>query len=90
MSFPSLIFGLLESQKFLQEPNEFLSAHVLRYVFRLKEKSVGVEGEPSSGVAQEPSVATESQSTQPSFAMTSFFKNEPRAIKEKQGIQDQK
>ena len=60
MSFPSLIFGLLESQKPFQEPNEFLSTPVLPYVFRLKEKSVGVEGELSGGFAIEPYVAIES------------------------------
>ena len=83
LPLPSLIFGLLESQKSLQEPNEFLSAPVMSYVFRLKEKSVGVEGKPSGGVATEPSVATKRQSAQPSSAMNSFFRSELRAIKEK-------
>ena len=90
MSFPSLIFGLLESQKPLQKPNEFLSAPILPYVFRLKEKSAGVEGELSGGVATELSTATNSQSAQPYFVVNSFFRSELRAIKEKQGIQDQK
>ena len=53
LSFPSLIFGLLESQKPLQKPNEFLSAPVLPNVFKLKEKSIGIDGEPSGGVAAE-------------------------------------
>ena len=82
LPFPSLIFGLFEIQESLQDPNEFLSAPILPSVFRLKEKSVGVEEEPSCGVATEPFVATESQSTQPSFAVTSFFRSELRAIKE--------
>ena len=56
LPFPSLIFGLLESQKPLQKPNEFLSAHVQPYILRLKEKSVGVVGKPSGGVATKPSV----------------------------------
>ena len=66
LSFPSLIFGLLESQKLLQEPNEFLSTPVQPYIFRMKEKSVGVVGEPSGGVATEPSVATNTHTAQPS------------------------
>ena len=41
----ALIFGLLESQKLLQESNEFLSAFVRPYVFRMKEKGVVIEGE---------------------------------------------
>ena len=45
LPFPALIFGLLESQKPLQEPSEFLSAFVQPYVFRLKEKGVVSEGE---------------------------------------------
>ena len=63
LPFPSLIFRHLESEKPLQEPNEFLSALILPYVFRLKEKSVGVEGEPPCGVATEPSVVIDTQST---------------------------
>ena len=90
LPFSSLIFGLLESQKSLQEPNEFLPAPVQPYIFRLKEKSVGVEEEPSGGIATEPSVAIDTQSPQPSSAVTSFFRSELRAIKEKQGIQDEK
>ena len=40
LSFPSLIFGLLESQKPLQEPNEYLSALLQPYVLRFKEKAI--------------------------------------------------
>ena len=62
LPFPTLIFGLLESQKSLQEPNEFLSAFVQPYVFRLKEKGVVTEGKQESAVVTEadlePPVAT--------------------------------
>ena len=84
LPFPALIFGLLESQKLLQEPNEFLSAPVQPYVFRIKEKGVSSEGEQSADVTTEPSVATEILGTTTS-AISSFFKAELRAIKEKQG-----
>ena len=40
LPFPALTFGLLEGQKPFQEPNEFLSAFVQPYVFRVKEKRV--------------------------------------------------
>ena len=50
----------------------------------MKEKSVGVEGESPGGVA------TETQITQPSSIVTSFFKSELHAIKEKQGVHDSK
>ena len=61
LPFLSLIFGLLESQKPFQEPNELLLAPVQPYIFRLKEKTIGVEGEPSGGVATKPSVAIDTQ-----------------------------
>ena len=61
ITIPFSDFGLLESQKPLKEPNEFLSTPVQSYIFRMKEKSVGVEGEPSWGVAIELSIATETQ-----------------------------
>ena len=57
LSFPALIFVLLESQKPLEEPNEFLSAFVQPYVFRLKEKGVVTQGEQESSVAIEEPVA---------------------------------
>ena len=88
--FPSLIFGLLEGQKPLQEPNEFLSAPVQLYIFWMKKKSVGVEGEPSGSVATEPSIATETQTAQPSSPVISFFRSELQAIREKQGVHDQR
>ena len=56
----------------------------------MKEKSVGVEDEPLGGVGIDPSVATNIQTAQPSSAVTSFFKSQLWAIKEKQGVQDQK
>ena len=58
LPFPALIFGLLEGQKPLQEPNEFLSTPVQSFVFRIKEKGVSFEVEQSAGVATEPFVAT--------------------------------
>ena len=45
LPFPALIFGLLEGQKPLQETNEFLSAPVQPYVFKIKEKGVSIEGD---------------------------------------------
>ena len=42
--FPSLIFGLLEIQKPLQEPNEYLSSTLQPYVFIFKVKDAGIEG----------------------------------------------
>ena len=45
--------------------------------------------EQSAGVATEPSVATDAPGTTTS-TISSFFKAELRAIKEKQGLQDQK
>ena len=77
LPFPSLIFELLEGQKPLKEPNEFLSALVQPYVFRMKEKSVGVEGEKIGGVATDPPVARESQ-----VEHFSFLKGELQTIKD--------
>ena len=83
--FSALIVGLLEGQKPLQEHNEFLSVVVQPYVFRVKENGVISEGEQSAGVAMDPSVATESQPENTSSTVTSYFRVELRAIKEKQG-----
>ena len=84
LPFLALIFGLLECPKPLQEPNEFLSTPVLPYVFRIKENGVSTEGKPSTGVATEPFVATETPIRNTSSAMSSFFGAKLRAIKEKQ------
>ena len=61
LPFPALIFGLLEGQKPVQEPNEFLSTPVQPYIFKLKEKEVVSEGKQDAGVAKEqpPSIAIE-------------------------------
>ena len=45
LPFPALIFGLLEGQIPLQEPNQFLSGLVQPYVFKLKEKGAVTERE---------------------------------------------
>ena len=45
LPFPALIFGLLEGQKPLQEPNEFLSTRVQPYGFRVKENWLISKGE---------------------------------------------
>ena len=58
-------------------------------MFRLKEKGVSGEGEQSTGVATEPSVATETLGNT-SSAISSFFRAELRAIKEKQVQHDLK
>ena len=82
----SFVFGLLERQKPLHEPNEFLSTFVQPYVFRLKEKNVVTEGEQESVVAtKKPSVATEAQpGASSSTVVQSFFRAEQRATKDKQ------
>ena len=85
LPFLALIFGFLESQKPLQEPNEFLSAPVQPYVFRIKERGVSSEREPSTGVATKPSVATETEPRTTSSVVFSFSRAELRAIEEKQG-----
>ena len=78
LPFPFLIFGLLESQKPLQEPNEYLSATLQPYIFRYKENDVGNEGEQETGVAtDQPLVAIDQQlGAGPSSSSTfqSFFK----------------
>ena len=88
LPFPSLIFGLLESQKPFQEPTEFLSTLVQPYMFRFKEKATMIEGEQDSTVATEkPSVATEDQPGAGSSSydvVQSFFKAKLREIKKMQ------
>ena len=73
LPFPSLIFGLLEGEKPLQELNEFLSAPVQPYVFRMKEKSANVKRERSRDVAIGSPVATKTQKEQSSTVGTSCF-----------------
>ena len=59
LPFLALIFELLESQKSLEEPNEFLSTFIQPYVFRFKEKGVVTKGDQDSAVITwKPSVAT--------------------------------
>ena len=58
------------------EPNEFLSALVQPYVFRIKEKGVSSEGDPSASVAIKLSVATETQIRNTSSAVSSLFRLE--------------
>ena len=87
LSFPSLIFGLIESPKPLQEPNELLLAFVQPYIFRFKEKDIVTEREQDFVVTTEkPSVAIESQpgaTSSSSILVQSFFRAELRAIKDK-------
>ena len=91
LPFPALIFGLIEGQKPLQEPNKFLSTPIQPYAFRVKEKGVIFKGEQDAGVATEqPSVAIKTQSRGSSSTVQSFFRSKLLAIKEKQGQQDQK
>ena len=45
LPLPALIFELLEGQKPLQEPNEFLSTPIQPYVLRLKDKGVITKSE---------------------------------------------
>ena len=78
LSFPSLIFGLLESQNPLQEPNKYISAMLQPNVFRFKGKDAGTEGEQDTIVATEkPYVATNDQpgaGPSSSSAVQSFFR----------------
>ena len=80
LPFPSLIFGLLEFQKSLQKPNEYLSVPIQLYVFRVKENRVISEGEQDTGVATESQPGGTS-----SVVQLFFFRFELRAIKEKHG-----
>ena len=62
LPFPTLIFGLMEGQKPLQEPYEFLSALMQQYIFKLKEKGVVSKGEQDARVAtKQPYLAKETQ-----------------------------
>ena len=92
LPFLTLIFGLLESQKTLLEPNEFLSAFVQPYVFRMKEKGTVTKWDQDSAVAtKKPSIATDAQQgPSSSTVVQSFIRTELRAIKERQLQQDQK
>ena len=54
----------------------------------MKEKGVGVKGASLGGVVTNPSVATETQTAQPSSAVTAFFRSELWAIKENQDGHD--
>ena len=60
LSFPSLIFRLLKSQKPLQERNEYLAAILQPYIFKFKGEDTKNEGKQEFGVATEQHpVATE-------------------------------
>ena len=78
LPFPSLIFGILKSQKPLQKPNEYLSAMLQPYVFKFKGKDIVTKGEQDTVVATEkPFVATNDQpgaGPSSSSAVQSVFK----------------
>lgn len=91
MLFPSLIFGLLHSQRPLQEPNEYLSSTLQHYQDRFKGKDAieGEQGDLAVATGQL-AVATEPSAGSSSILVQAFFKSELRFFKEKQMQHDQR